>query len=444
MPVDGRALAAAAASFAAVAAAVSASQAALAAAIAAVSTTTLLTEGGVRVHEYWVRQRSPAWWEVEAPRLSDEEFREHFRVCRATFLYIVERLRAAVQRNDTRLRKAVPAEVIVAAGLRRLATGDTFQTIAALFGLNRSSAKKFCDRTVCALVELQADFIYLPKSVQEVEALAAGSLRRSSNCGGWPGAPLIVDGTHIGVAYGQRRYGHSDMRNRHGDMSHNVMLVCDYETRVRAVVAGRHGSTGDPRIWRESAVGQAAMNGTLFFGAAFSLPSGERIAYHMLGDGIYPACQLMHKAPSDVGGGDDVAWHAYCHSVPRQAVEHLNAKLKGRWRTLKEVADYDVDFVPYVVVACCVLHNICLDHAEEFDERLAPPERTLEEAEEEAAAAAAAYAADDDGVGEDETPVDALSIRNAVLAMRKHMWTLCPPDIRRKGVRAWREEIRKA
>ena len=135
---------------------------------------------------------------------------------------------------------------------------------------------------------------------------------------------------------------------------------------------------------------------------------------------------------------------AYCHSVPRQAVEHLNAQVKGRWRTLGKIADYDIDFVPYVVVACCVLHNICLDHAEEFDERLAPPEVTKEEAEKEAAAAAAAYA-DDPGGNEDGTPVqDALSIRSAELAMRKHLWTLCPPEIRRKGVRAWRAELRKA
>ena len=330
-----------------------------------------------------------------------------------------------VQKKDTQLRKAAPAELIIAAGLRRLATGDTFQTIAAMFGLHRSSAQKFFKRTVRALVGLQAEFIFLPKSIQEVEALAAGSFRRSLNCGGWQGAVLITDGTHIGVPYGERRFGHSDLRNRKGVMSHNVMFVCEYETRVRAVVAGRHGTTGDPRIWRESAVGQAAMKGTLFFGASFSLPSGERIAYHVLGDGIYPASQLMHKAPSDTGG-DDVAWHAYCHSVPRQAVEHLNAQVKGRWRTLGKIADYDIDFVPYVVVACCVLHNICLDHAEEFDERLAPPEVTKEEAEKEAAAAAAAYA-DDPGGNEDGTPVqDALSIRSAELAMRKALVDTLP------------------
>jgi hypothetical protein len=156
MPPDARALAAAVASFAAVAAAVSASQAALVAACAAVTSSTLLAAGGVRVPEYWVRQRAPSWWETEVPGFSDEEFRDHFRVCRATFVYIVERLRPAVQRKDTRLRKAVLAELIVACSMRRLATGDSFQTIAAMFGVNRSSAKKFNDRTVRALVAVRA------------------------------------------------------------------------------------------------------------------------------------------------------------------------------------------------------------------------------------------------------------------------------------------------
>jgi len=45
-----------------------------------------------------VRQRNPSWWESDAQLFSDEEFREHFRVCKATFTYIVERLQPVIQK----------------------------------------------------------------------------------------------------------------------------------------------------------------------------------------------------------------------------------------------------------------------------------------------------------------------------------------------------------
>jgi DDE superfamily endonuclease len=404
-------------------------------AVAAAAGVVLLAPVGTRVHDVWVRERASPWWLSEVPRYSDEEFRQYFRVCRATFRYIVELVRNQVQKADTRLRKAVKADLIVAVALRRLATGDSFQTIGALFGVNRTSAQKYTARFVRALVEHQESFIKFPASVEEVEILSQGAQRLGQHWGGWPGAVLMVDGTHIHVPFGQRRYGHSDFRNRKGKMSHNVQVVVDYQTRVRSIVAGRPGTTGDARIWRESEVGKAAMNGTLFHGAVYTLPTGERIAYHCLGDGIYPPCQLMIKATPAVGRSDEYAWMSYCQSVTRQPIEHFNGRMKGRWRTLHNTADYDLTLIPYVVIACSILHNICLDHAEAFDERLAPPCELVKSLEEEAELP---HNADMD---ETIALPDALSSIDAVAAIRKQLWKQCPEKIKKQGVLAWRKSI---
>lgn len=45
----------------------------------------------------------------------------------------------------------------------------------------------------------------------------------------------------------------------------------------------------------------------------------------------------------------------------RQVIERAFALLKGRFRRLKYLHMSCIDLIPYVILACCVLHNICLE-----------------------------------------------------------------------------------
>ena len=49
-------------------------------------------------------------------------------------------------------------------------------------------------------------------------------------------------------------------------------------------------------------------------------------------------------------------------------VEHAYGRLKGRWRTLLKRNDTSIHDLPKLVAACCVLHNICEIHRENFNE----------------------------------------------------------------------------
>ena len=48
------------------------------------------------------------------------------------------------------------------------------------------------------------------------------------------------------------------------------------------------------------------------------------------------------------------------HARTRQPIERAFGLLKGRWRRLKYVEMENVEDVPSVVSAACVLHNFCL------------------------------------------------------------------------------------
>lgn len=49
----------------------------------------------------------------------------------------------------------------------------------------------------------------------------------------------------------------------------------------------------------------------------------------------------------------------------RQVIERAFALLKGRFRRLKYLHMSCADLIPYVILACCVLHNICLEGCED-------------------------------------------------------------------------------
>lgn len=49
----------------------------------------------------------------------------------------------------------------------------------------------------------------------------------------------------------------------------------------------------------------------------------------------------------------------------RQVIERAFALLKGRFRRLKYLHMTRADLIPYVILACCILHNICLESCED-------------------------------------------------------------------------------
>jgi len=58
----------------------------------------------------------------------------------------------------------------------------------------------------------------------------------------------------------------------------------------------------------------------------------------------------------------------YRISRGRVVVEMAFGRLKAQWRRLSKKIDMHINNVPNVVLACCILHNVCEIHDDEFNE----------------------------------------------------------------------------
>lgn len=65
----------------------------------------------------------------------------------------------------------------------------------------------------------------------------------------------------------------------------------------------------------------------------------------------------------------------YIHSSTRIVVEQAFGLLKSGFRKLLDVTKHRTDEIPKVIMACCVLHNICVTGCDELlGEHLLPPD----------------------------------------------------------------------
>ena len=109
------------------------------------------------VRSIWMKPWNNSWWEdVVNATFTFDDWLENFRMSKATLLYVCNELRSSVEKNDIRMRKAIPVEQRVALTLWLLLTGVDFRTIGHLFSVSKSTVcvitKQVCSAFGCDIV----------------------------------------------------------------------------------------------------------------------------------------------------------------------------------------------------------------------------------------------------------------------------------------------------
>lgn len=175
---------------------------------------------------------------------------------------------------------------------------------------------------------------------------------------GFPGVVGVIDGCHIRIS---APIEHSNSYiNRKGFHSIVLQGICDHRMKFIDIFTGICGSVHDARVWRLSDIKHM-----IDYDVERYFPQHS----HLLADSAYSLSYNM-LTPYRDNGHLNHTQHNYNTklSKTRVIIERAFGILKGRFRKLKYMYLYNTEMIPLIILACCVLHNICIDNEDEpFD-----------------------------------------------------------------------------
>ena len=180
------------------------------------------------------------WWDrVVVEMFTDADWIENFRLSKTTFSYLCDALRPFIERQNTRLRRAISVEHRVAITLWTLATCTEYRSIGHLFGVARSTVCVIVHDTCKAIVNvLLALYIKFPQGNELCDVVEGFKTRWDMiQCAG------SIDGSHIPVS--PPALNHTDYYNRKGWYSVLVQAVVDHKYIFRYVCVGWPASVHD-------------------------------------------------------------------------------------------------------------------------------------------------------------------------------------------------------
>ncbi|CAJ1074425.1 protein ANTAGONIST OF LIKE HETEROCHROMATIN PROTEIN 1 [Xyrichtys novacula] len=333
----------------------------------------MMLAGGIRSNARirtrpWTTTPSTDWWErVVMTEFQPSDWLDKFRMSKETFFYLCEKLRPRLARQDTSFRLALPVEKRVAVALWRLASNIEYRTISTLFGVGKSTVCR-CVRDMChAIVALLSSIYLRPPCEQELEDSAQLFLLNL----GFPHCVAAIATLHTAIITPSNNA--SDYINPAGWLSVMSQVAVNGQGQFWDVCASFPGGTDPADILQNSSLWATGAEGRLS-PAKPPIFMGKPLKYVLLGDTCYPLQSWLLKAYPEERGrrGSHTSltkqqqlFNQRLTSALRVPQEAL-LRLRARWQCLSKRNDCGLDVVPTMILACCILHNVCESHGDAF------------------------------------------------------------------------------
>ncbi|KAJ8940334.1 hypothetical protein NQ314_010747 [Rhamnusium bicolor] len=239
-----------------------------------------------------------------------------------------------------------------------LATPDSYRSVEQQFDMAKSSLSAAFFRIVKALNSLAHRVIKWP--TREDIHIISEQFYRSAGVDNVIGA---IDGIFVSIK--APKVDAEVYITRKCNFAFTLQATCDAKLKFIDCYVGYPGSVSDTRIFRNSDLYEnVSQNKNRFF-------PDENL--FIIGDKAYPLLDWCIPPYIDRGNLNAAKRNFNLQiSQTRQVIERAFALLFGRFRRLKYLDMNRIDFIPPVILASCVLHNLCLSNDDlQIDEYVA-------------------------------------------------------------------------
>ncbi|XP_066592786.1 putative nuclease HARBI1 [Prorops nasuta] len=279
------------------------------------------------------------------------DFKSHFRLFRTTFETVLEKIGLCIV-SRTGHPKVNPDKQL-AMTLWVLGNQEVYRSVADRFGVSKATLWDCVFNVAFVLQNHVKEYIKWPEQQQifrnQYKFMAIDN---------FPGVVGAIDGCHIPISAPSDNP--NSYINRKGFYSMVLQGICNHRMKFIDVFAGFCGSVHDSRVWNRSEIKQLIdRNVGLYF------PQNT----HIIGDSAYPLSTYLLTPYKDNGHLNQIQMNYNRKlSKTRIIIERTFGVLKGRFRKLHFVYMYNSDMIPLLILASCILHNICIDHEDDpFD-----------------------------------------------------------------------------
>ncbi len=250
------------------------------------------------------------------PNVSEALWQRDIRMTHETFINIFYRIRddPIFHNNSNNVQAHVSIQMMITFyRFGHFGNAASVPDVASKFGVATGSVDLYTNRVIIALFNLLPSIIVWPN--REERRAIATEIKIDT---GFPDCIGFVDGTHAILEYEPLQYGDYYM-NRKKSYSIAMMIVCDYQKRIRFLHTGFCGSAHDSRVFKNSPLW---LNSEKFF---------EEQEY-ILADSGYSCTERVipnYKKP-EANAPDNRKFNAAIASV-RVTVEDCIGMLKGNY-----------------------------------------------------------------------------------------------------------------
>lgn len=184
-----------------------------------------------------------------------------------------------------------------------------------------------------------------------------------------------IDGTHIPILAPAEN--HAEYVNHKGFHSIIMLAVTDCNYLYRDVVIGWPGSVHDAGVFSNSTLFKKGNAQQLLPNNLVKEICGVEISPFLIADPAYPFLPWVLKGYPRNQASQDQRKFNYNLSRARMTVENTFGRWKGRFIRFRKQVDMEVTSLVVVVLASCILHNICERQKNQYLPNWEEPEEPL-------------------------------------------------------------------